>query len=87
MSSPSPVIGYRGPLILDEHRDDPPYADVDLQQKDLVLALELARRHGASLPTTAVVNELLNACRANGLADRDFVHVHQIYRQLAGLEP
>jgi 3-hydroxyisobutyrate dehydrogenase-like beta-hydroxyacid dehydrogenase len=81
----SPVIGYRAPLILEENRDHEPYADVDLQQKDLVLALELARRLGASLPTTAVVNELLNASRGNRLADRDFVLVHEIYRRLAGL--
>jgi 3-hydroxyisobutyrate dehydrogenase-like beta-hydroxyacid dehydrogenase len=81
----SPVIGYRGPLILDEHADHPPYADVDLQQKDLRLALELGRRLSAALPLTGVANELLNATRAIGLADRDFVRVHEVYRRLAGL--
>jgi 3-hydroxyisobutyrate dehydrogenase-like beta-hydroxyacid dehydrogenase len=81
----SPVIGYRGPLILDEHADHPPYADVDLQQKDLGLALELGRRLSAALPLTGVANELLNATRAIGLADRDFVRVHEVYRRLAGM--
>lgn len=82
----SPVIGYRGPLILDERRDDPPFADVDLQQKDLLLALDLGRRLSASLPLTGAANELLNACRAMGLASRDFVLVHRVYLRLAGLE-
>jgi 3-hydroxyisobutyrate dehydrogenase-like beta-hydroxyacid dehydrogenase len=81
----SPVIGYRGPLILDEHADHPPYADVDLQQKDLRLALDLGRRLSAALPLTGVANELLNATRAIGLADRDFVRVHEVYRRLAGM--
>jgi 3-hydroxyisobutyrate dehydrogenase-like beta-hydroxyacid dehydrogenase len=81
----SPVLAYRGPLILDEHADHPPYADVDLQQKDLRLALELGRRLSAALPLTGVANELLNATRAIGLADRDFVRVHEVYRRLAGM--
>lgn len=82
----SPVLGYRGPLILEEHADHPPYADVDLQQKDLRLALDLGRRLSASLPLTGVANEMLNATRAIGLADRDFVRVHEVYRRMAGLE-
>jgi 3-hydroxyisobutyrate dehydrogenase-like beta-hydroxyacid dehydrogenase len=81
----SPVLAYRGPLILEEHLDDAPYADVDLQQKDLLLALELGRRLSASLPLTSVASELLNATRAIGLADRDFVRVHEVYRRMAGL--
>jgi 3-hydroxyisobutyrate dehydrogenase-like beta-hydroxyacid dehydrogenase len=81
----SPVLGYRGPLILEEHADHPPYADVDLQQKDLRLALELGRSLSAALPLTGVANELLNATRAIGLADRDFVRVHEVYRRLAGM--
>lgn len=82
----SPVLAYRGPLILDEHADHPPYADVDLQQKDLQLALDLARRLSAAVPLTGVANEMLNATRAIGLADRDFVRVHEVYRRLAGLD-
>jgi 3-hydroxyisobutyrate dehydrogenase-like beta-hydroxyacid dehydrogenase len=82
----SPVIRYRGPLILKERKDDPPFANVDLQQKDLLLALELGRKLSASLPLTATANELLNACRALGLAERDFVVVHEVYLRLAGVE-
>ena len=39
----SPVIGYRAPLLVD---DDTVFADVELQQKDLVLAQELGRKLG-----------------------------------------
>jgi 3-hydroxyisobutyrate dehydrogenase-like beta-hydroxyacid dehydrogenase len=80
----SPVIGYRAPLLVD---DKTVYADVDLQQKDLVLAQELARRLGAAVPTCAATSEMLSAARAGSLRDRDFlVSVHDAYRRLAGSE-
>ena len=40
------------------------YADVDLQQKDLVLAQDLARRLGAAVPTCAATSEMLSAARS-----------------------
>jgi 3-hydroxyisobutyrate dehydrogenase-like beta-hydroxyacid dehydrogenase len=79
----SPVIGYRGPFILD--MPDTPLADVTLQQKDMVLALEVARRQGSMAPLGAVANELLNACRGLGIDHRDFVTVFDVYRMLAGV--
>jgi 3-hydroxyisobutyrate dehydrogenase-like beta-hydroxyacid dehydrogenase len=79
----SPVVGYRAPLLVD---DTDVFADVDLQQKDLVLAQELARRLGASVPTCAATSEMLNAARSTGARERDFVvSVHEAYRQLAGM--
>ena len=80
----SPVIGYRAPLLVD---DDSVYADVDLQQKDLVFAQDLARRLGAAVPTCAATSEMLNAARSTPVRDRDFlVSVHDAYRRMAGLE-
>jgi 3-hydroxyisobutyrate dehydrogenase-like beta-hydroxyacid dehydrogenase len=77
----SPVMGYRAPLIVD---DSAVYADVDLQQKDLVLAQELARRLGAAVPTCSAAGEMLSAARSTDKADRDFVvSVHAAYRKLA----
>jgi 3-hydroxyisobutyrate dehydrogenase-like beta-hydroxyacid dehydrogenase len=81
----SPVLGYRGPLILEGNMPETPFADVDLQQKDLILAEELARSIGASVPLTGVASEMLNAARAMGLRDQDFVIVHRVYRVLAGM--
>ena len=62
----SPVLRYRGPFVLEGNMPDVAWADVDLQQKDLMLALDLGRRMGAPLPTAAAANELLNACRGHG---------------------
>jgi 3-hydroxyisobutyrate dehydrogenase-like beta-hydroxyacid dehydrogenase len=81
----SPVMGYRGPFILEGNMPDKPLADVTLQQKDMILALEVARRQGSPAPLAAVANELLNACRGRGLDHRDFVTVFDIYHLLAGM--
>jgi 3-hydroxyisobutyrate dehydrogenase-like beta-hydroxyacid dehydrogenase len=77
----SPVLGYRAPLLVD---DTAVFADVDLQQKDLVLAQELARRLGASVPTCSAASEMLSAGRSSPERERDFlVSVHSAYRRLA----
>lgn len=81
----SPVMGYRGPFILEGNMPDKPLADVTLQQKDMILALEVARRQGSSAPLGAVANELLNACRGRGIDRRDFVTVFDIYHLLSGM--
>ena len=79
----SPVLGYRAPLLVE---DTDVYADVDLQQKDLVLAQELARRLGAAVPTCSATSEMLSAARGGELRQRDFVvSVHDAYRRLAGM--
>jgi 3-hydroxyisobutyrate dehydrogenase-like beta-hydroxyacid dehydrogenase len=81
----SPVMGYRGPFVLEDGMPDKPLADVTLQQKDMVLALEVARRQGSPAPLAAVANELLNACRGLGIDDRDFVTVFDVYHLLSGM--
>ena len=81
----SPVMGYRGPFILAGNMPDKPLADVTLQQKDMILALEVARRQGSPAPLAAVANELLNACRGRGIDHRDFVTVFDVYHLLAGM--
>ncbi|HWM73574.1 MAG TPA: NAD(P)-dependent oxidoreductase [Nocardioides sp.] len=79
----SPVIGYRAPLLVD---DNEVYADVELQQKDLVLAQELGRRLGAAVPTCSAASEMLSAARSSPLKDRDFlVSVADVYRRMAGV--
>jgi 3-hydroxyisobutyrate dehydrogenase-like beta-hydroxyacid dehydrogenase len=80
----SPVVGYRAPLLLD---DTDVFADVELQQKDLVFAQELARRLGMAVPTCAATSEMLNAARSSDQADRDFVvSVHEAYRRMGGMQ-
>jgi 3-hydroxyisobutyrate dehydrogenase-like beta-hydroxyacid dehydrogenase len=82
----SPVIGYRGPFILDGNMPEVPLADVTLQQKDMMLALNLGRTLGQPTPLAAAANEMMNACRGLGLDHNDFVVAHQVYRRLGGQE-
>jgi 3-hydroxyisobutyrate dehydrogenase-like beta-hydroxyacid dehydrogenase len=82
----SPVIGYRGPFILDGKMPEVPLADVTLQQKDMMLALNLGRTLGSPVPLAAAANEMMNACRGLGLDHNDFVVAHQVYRRLGGQE-
>ncbi len=81
----SPVLNYRGPLILEGHISDATYGNVDLQQKDMLLALDLGRKMGVPIPLGAAANEMLNACRGLGLAHHDFVAVYEVYRRLGGM--
>jgi len=81
----SPVLGYRGPFILDGRMPEVPLADVNLQQKDMTLVLELARKTGVPLPLAAAANEMMNACRGMGLDRHDFVIAHEAYRRLGGV--
>ena len=82
----SPVMGYRGPFILEGNMPDKPLANVTLQQKDMLLALDLGRRQGSPVPLAAAANEMLNACHGLGLSHRDFVTVFDVYRRLGGEE-
>ncbi len=80
----SPVLGYRGPFILEGGMPDVPLADVTLQQKDMILALTLGRELGSPVPLAAAANEMMNACRGLGIDGNDFVVAHQVYRRLGG---
>jgi 3-hydroxyisobutyrate dehydrogenase-like beta-hydroxyacid dehydrogenase len=80
----APVLGYRGPFILEGGMPAVPLADVTLQQKDMLLVLELARKLGSPAPLAAAANEMMNACRGLGLDRNDFVIAHEVYRRLGG---
>src|SRR5581483_4686398 len=66
----SPMVTYRGPLVLG-HPDDV-WFDCRMMQKDMNLALELGRQLEVPLPTTAVTNQLLSAANGMGIGTRDF---------------
>ena len=80
----SPVLGYRGPFVIEGQMPAKPLADVTLQQKDMLLALDLGRKLGSPVPLAAAANELMNACRGLGIDHNDFVVAHQVYRRLGG---
>jgi 3-hydroxyisobutyrate dehydrogenase-like beta-hydroxyacid dehydrogenase len=79
----SPMVQYRGPFVL--KLPDESWFDVNLMQKDLMLALEMGRRLDVPLPTTAVANEFLTAARGMGLAQYDFAVVFKVLAQMAGV--
>ena len=83
-SRPSPVLGYRGPFILEGQMPAVPLADVTLQQKDMLLALDMGRKLGSPTPLAAAANEMMNACRGLGIDHNDFVVAHEVYRRLGG---
>ena len=80
----SPMIAYRGPMILEGGMPATPFADVALQQKDQKLGLRLAAELGTPLPFAALANEFLTACRAAGLGDREWIAVYDVFRKLGG---
>jgi 3-hydroxyisobutyrate dehydrogenase-like beta-hydroxyacid dehydrogenase len=80
----SPMVQYRGPFVLG--LPDESWFDVNLMQKDLLLALEMGRRLDVPLPTTAVTNEFLTAARGMGLAKHDFAVIFKVLAQMAGLK-
>ncbi len=79
----SPMVKYRGPLIL--QNPPPAWFDFPKMQKDMLFALELGRTLGVHLPTTAVTNEYLTAGRAMGLGDHDFAVLFTVLARLSGL--
>lgn len=78
----SPMLKYRGPFVLD--MPDEAWFDVDMMQKDMLLALEAGREADVPMPTTAVSNELLTSARAMGLAHHDFAIVYEVLARMAG---
>jgi 3-hydroxyisobutyrate dehydrogenase-like beta-hydroxyacid dehydrogenase len=82
----SPMLGYRGPMILDDPMPEAPFADVELQQKDQELGLRLAHELGTPLPFATLANQLLTATAAAGLGDREWIAAYHVFRRLGGAQ-
>jgi len=78
----SPMIQYRGPFVL--RQPDEAWFDVNMMQKDLLLALELGRRLNVTLPATALSNEFLTSARAMGLEKKDFAVMFDVLSRMSG---
>jgi 3-hydroxyisobutyrate dehydrogenase-like beta-hydroxyacid dehydrogenase len=78
----SPMVKYRCPFVLD--MPDEAWFDVNMMQKDMLLALELGRSSNVPLPTTAVTNELLTAARGMGFEKQDFAVLFNALEAMAG---
>jgi 3-hydroxyisobutyrate dehydrogenase-like beta-hydroxyacid dehydrogenase len=80
----SPMLAYRGPMILEGRMPETPFADVALQQKDQQLGLRLARELGTPLPFATLADQFLTACTAAGLGHKEWIAVYDVFRQLGG---
>jgi 3-hydroxyisobutyrate dehydrogenase-like beta-hydroxyacid dehydrogenase len=79
----SPMIQYRGPFVLQQPEEA--WFDVNMMQKDMVLAMELGRHLDVPLPTTAVSNELLTAARGMGWTKYDFACMFDVLAAMSGV--
>jgi 3-hydroxyisobutyrate dehydrogenase-like beta-hydroxyacid dehydrogenase len=79
----SPMVQYRGPMVL--KMPEEAWFNVNMMQKDMLLALELGRQVDVPLPTTAVANEYLTAARGMGLAEQDFATVFNVLARMSGV--
>jgi 3-hydroxyisobutyrate dehydrogenase-like beta-hydroxyacid dehydrogenase len=81
----SPMVQYRGPFVLEMPAER--WFDVNMMQKDLLLALDLGRALSVPLPSTAIANELLTAARGLGYGDQDFAILFETLATLTGRRP
>jgi 3-hydroxyisobutyrate dehydrogenase-like beta-hydroxyacid dehydrogenase len=79
----SPMLKYRGPFVL--KMPERAWASVDMMEKDLHLALDLARATGLPAPLTALTRELFAAARSAGLGHQDMAAVFDVLARLGRL--
>ena len=79
----SPMIQYRGPFVLQQPEEA--WFDVNMMQKDMVLAMDLGRQLDVPLPTTAVSNEILTAARGMGWTKYDFACMFDVLAAMSGV--
>ena len=80
----SPMVQYRGPFVL--KMPEEAWFNVNMMQKDMLLALELGRQLDVPMPTTAVTNEFLTAARGMGFVEKDFAVVFEVLAQMSGVK-
>lgn len=80
----SPMVQYRGPFVL--KMPEQAWFNVNMMQKDMLLALELGRQIDVPMPMTAIANEFLTAARAMGMAEQDFAVVFNVLARMAGID-
>jgi hypothetical protein len=60
--------------------------DVNMMQKDMLLAMEMGRKLNVPVPTTAVSNEFLTAARGMGWEKKDFAVVFDVLARMSGVQ-
>ena len=80
----SPMVQYRGPFVL--KMPEEAWFNVNMMQKDMLLALELGRQLDVTMPTTAVTNEFLTAARGMGFVEQDFAVMFDVLASMCGVK-
>jgi 3-hydroxyisobutyrate dehydrogenase-like beta-hydroxyacid dehydrogenase len=79
----SPMVKYRGPFVLKLPAEA--WFNVNMMQKDMLLALDLGRTLDVPMPTTAITNEFLTAARGMGLVQEDFAVLFDVLANMSGV--
>jgi 3-hydroxyisobutyrate dehydrogenase-like beta-hydroxyacid dehydrogenase len=79
----SALVQYRGPFVLE--MPEQAWFNVNMMQKDLLLALELGREVDTVLPTASIANDLMTVSRGMGFADQDFAVVFKTLERMSGV--
>ena len=78
----SPVLGYRGPFILEGKMPDGAARRRHAAAKGHAAGARSRRAQlGSPVPLAAAANEMMNACRGLGIDGNDFVVAHEVYRR------
>ena len=80
----SPMVQYRGPFVL--QMPEEAWFNVNMMQKDMLLALELGRQLDVPLPTTSLTNEFLTAARGMGMVEQDFAVLFDVLAHMSGVK-
>jgi 3-hydroxyisobutyrate dehydrogenase-like beta-hydroxyacid dehydrogenase len=80
----SPMVKYRGPFVL--RLPGEAWFNVNMMQKDMLLALDLGRALDVPMPTTAITNEFLTSARGMGLVHEDFAVLFDVLASMSGVK-
>jgi 3-hydroxyisobutyrate dehydrogenase-like beta-hydroxyacid dehydrogenase len=80
----SPMVKYRGPFVLKLPAEA--WFNVNMMQKDMLLALDLGRALDVPMPTTAITNEFLTSARGLGLVHEDFAVLFDVLASMSGVK-
>jgi 3-hydroxyisobutyrate dehydrogenase-like beta-hydroxyacid dehydrogenase len=80
----SPMVKYRGPFVLRLPAEA--WFNVNMMQKDMLLALDLGRALDVPMPTTAITNEFLTSARGMGLVHEDFAVLFDVLASMSGVK-
>jgi 3-hydroxyisobutyrate dehydrogenase-like beta-hydroxyacid dehydrogenase len=77
----SPAMKYRAPFIL--NMPDEVWFNVEMMEKDVQLALELAHELGVPSSATSLASDMLAQAKAMGYGDQDFAILYEVLARMS----